>query len=53
VSGYAPDALGDLRVGGAEVVLLAKPFSMGELVVRVRAIVKGAPLGTPEAEAGQ
>lgn len=43
VSGYAPETLGDLRVGGADVVLMPKPFTMEELSDRVRTILAGQP----------
>lgn len=41
VSGYAPESLGDLRVTDGEVVLLPKPFTIGELASRARATVLG------------
>jgi signal transduction histidine kinase/ActR/RegA family two-component response regulator len=41
VSGYAPETLGDLRVAGAETLLLAKPFTMDDLSDRVKAVLAG------------
>jgi CheY-like chemotaxis protein len=39
ISGYAPETLGDLRVPGTGAALLPKPFTMGELVAKVHALL--------------
>jgi signal transduction histidine kinase/CheY-like chemotaxis protein len=43
ISGYAPETLGDLRVPGTRASLLPKPFTMAELVAKVRAQIPGSP----------
>jgi signal transduction histidine kinase/CheY-like chemotaxis protein len=56
VSGYAPDTLGDLTVPGTVATLLPKPFTMGELLARVRELLPTGPAivrqerGDPERE---
>jgi two-component system cell cycle sensor histidine kinase/response regulator CckA len=52
VSGYAPEALGDLRVGDDQVELLQKPFTMAQFVARVRAAAGAEPPGAARREAG-
>jgi signal transduction histidine kinase/ActR/RegA family two-component response regulator len=41
ISGYAPEVLGDLRVRGAAVALVAKPFVLTDLLSQVRALLAG------------
>jgi signal transduction histidine kinase/CheY-like chemotaxis protein len=52
ISGYAPETLGDLHVRGTETSLLPKPFTMTDLVAKVRALLPARAGRPPGARAG-